>query len=94
MRGLQRIFTRGIRKVTTMNKQRRKWINELIDKVTALQDEIDEVLQEEQECFDNMPESLQCSERGESAEEAISNLEEALSCIDDCVSNLESAIDC
>ncbi len=41
-----------------------------------------------------MPESLQCSERGESAEEAISNLEEALSCIDDCVSNLESAIDC
>ena len=94
MRGLQRIFTRGIRKVTTMNKQRRKWINELIEKVTALQDEIDEVLQEEQECFDNMPESLQGSERGESAEEAISNLEEALSCIDDCVSNLESAIDC
>lgn len=77
-----------------MNKQRRKWINELIEKVSALQDEIDEVLQEEQECFDNMPESLQSSERGEIAEEAISNLEEALSCIDDCVSNLESAIDC
>ncbi len=75
-----------------MNKQRRKWIDELIDKVSALKDEIDEVLQEEQDYYDNMPENLQSSERGETAEEAIYSLEEAESCLDDCISNLEGAI--
>ena len=76
-----------------MNKQRRKRINDLIDEISALKGKIDEVLQEEQDYYDNMPESLQSSERGENSEEAISNLEEALSCIDDCVSSLEAAID-
>ena len=76
-----------------MNKQRRKLINELIGKAYDLSCEIEEVLNEEQESFDNMPENLQYSERGESMQEAISSLEEAQSSIDDCKSYLESLIE-
>lgn len=76
-----------------MNKQRRKQISELMQKVSDLKEELDEVLQEEQDYYDNMPENLQYSARGETSEEAICNLEEACSCLDDCISNLESSIE-
>ncbi len=75
-----------------MNKQRRKWIDELIDKVSVLKDEINEVLQEKKDYYYNMPENLQSSERGEISEEAIYSLEEAESCLDDCISNLKGAV--
>lgn len=76
-----------------MNKERRKRVNELIEKAYELNCEIEEILNEEQECFDNMPENLQYSERGETMQEAINSLEEAQSCIDDCKSYLESLIE-
>lgn len=76
-----------------MNKQRRKFIRELIEQATALSQQIEEVLNEEQDYYDYMPENLQGSERGQNAEEAISCLEEAQYSIEDCISNLESAIE-
>ena len=76
-----------------MNKQRRKVINELIEQAQELSSKIEEVLNEEQDYFDYMPENLQNSERGQNAEEAICNLEEAQGNIEDCISNLESAIE-
>ena len=47
---------------------------------------LEAVRDEEQDSYDNMPESLQNGERGEIAQEALNNLEEA-------ISNIESAID-
>ena len=76
-----------------MNKQRRKVIRELIEQATALSQQIEEVLNEEQDYFDYMPENLQGSERGEIAQEAICDLEEAQCNIEDCISNLESSIE-
>lgn len=76
-----------------MNKQRRECIGKLIEKANELKYEIEEVLNEEQECFDNMPENLQYGERGENMQEAINNLEEAQSSIEDCVLSLESSIE-
>lgn len=61
-----------------MNKDRRKRIAEIHAKMTELRDMLEEILEEEQEAFDNMPESLQSSERGENMETVIYNLEEAL----------------
>ena len=46
---------------------------------------------DEQEAFDNMPESLMESERGEAMEEAIGNMEEAASMIDSIMSLIEDA---
>ncbi|MBQ7349231.1 MAG: hypothetical protein IJW47_04480, partial [Clostridia bacterium] len=61
-----------------MNKQRRKRIDELIEQLESVKSEIETVLEEEQEYFDNMPESFQYGEKGEKAEEAIRSIEDAV----------------
>lgn len=47
-----------------MNAVRRKKISKIMDALAQIQEELQEVLEEEQEAFDNMPESIQFSERG------------------------------
>lgn len=86
-----------------MNNQRRKDIAEIVAKLAdldalknELKDAIEQVRDEEQEYYDNMPEGLQGSDRGYAAEEAINNLDEAVSMLDDLdvdtlVSSLEEA---
>ena len=41
-------------------------------------DDLNEVMEEEQEYLDNMPENLQDSEKAETANEAVENLQEAI----------------
>lgn len=76
-----------------MNKQRRKEIERIIDGLISWQDAIEEVLSEEQDYLDNIPENLQTSEKAEIAENAISCLEEASSNIQDLLDNLSEAMD-
>lgn len=59
-----------------MNNVRRKRLREAIELLEQAKWIIDEVKEEEQEYFDNMPEGIQTSERGEQMEEIIYNLEE------------------
>ena len=84
-----------------MNNSRRKEIEKLkskledviMDATSEIEDikgQLDEIKDEEQESFDALPDSLQCSERGEAMENAITNLEEADSLLDDLISNLDS----
>lgn len=68
-----------------MNAKRRNAITSLIERLQVLHDEVEQIAQDEQETFDNMPESLQQSERGQTSENAASAL-------DDAVSNLDAAI--
>ena len=53
--------------------------------------ELEGVLEEEQEAFDNMPESLQTSERGEISENAIGEIESAIENISDAIDSIENA---
>jgi hypothetical protein len=53
---------------------------------------LEEVRDEEQDAYDNMPEGLQYSERGDMMQEAIDSLDEAVDAVDEVISNLESAI--
>lgn len=69
-----------------MNKQRRERIQEVVDQISVLCQELEELRDEEQEYMDNMPENLQCSERYEMAEVAVDNLDSA-------IGSLEEAID-
>lgn len=81
-----------------MNKAREK---ALFKAITALQEalsagesDFETIRDEEQEYFDNMPESLQDSERGERANSFIEALEEVLNSIsdlNDAISNLGRA---
>ena len=76
-----------------MNKSRRKRIAAVIstlenagyDIIESARDEIEDILWEEEDAYDNMPENLQYSIRGEESSEAIDNLQEA-------VDNLEEAL--
>lgn len=58
-----------------MNKDRRARLQELVEALACIQEE-------EQEAFDNMPESLQESERGEAMQEAIDAMDEAKDALD------------
>ncbi len=74
-----------------MNKDRRTEINKAIGMLQEALSILETARDEEQEYYDNMPESLQGSERGEAAEQAVSNLEDACSNLEDAISSAESA---
>ena len=52
---------------------------------------VEEIRDEEQEPFDNLPEGLQSSERGNAMEEAISNLDSAIDGINELSDKFEDA---
>lgn len=74
-----------------MNNKRRKHINNIINILETSKDEISEILEEEQDAFDNLPENLMESERGELAQNAIDLLEEAVNNVEEAINNLEEA---
>lgn len=78
-----------------MNNQRRKQIRNIeknIDSayntcdeflIDSIISDIESVLMEEESCYDNLPESLQYSERAYKMEVAIDNLQEAIGVLED-----------
>ena len=73
-----------------MNKARRE---ELLDVATTLGealDRLEEIRDDEQESFDNLPEGLQCSSRGESMQEALDQMDEWYDKIADIQSEIEN----
>lgn len=60
-----------------MNKNRRKRLAEAAELLEQARDILEECKDEEQEAHDNLPESLQYSERGEEMESNIQAMEEA-----------------
>lgn len=83
-----------------MNNARRKAINSLVAKLNDLRTKIDDlsseleiIANEEQEAYDNMPDSLRESERGEAVCQCASNLADAFSNIDSLGSNVDDLVD-
>ena len=77
-----------------MNKARRKRIVSVIktlenitdyNLVESTKNEIEDILWEEEDAYDNMPENLQYSMRGEESSEAIDYLQEAVDKLDETV---------
>lgn len=74
-----------------MNKQRRKDINECVSQIDTLQSQLDAIMKDEQDAYDNLPESLQESEKGEVMTNAIDNIQTAIDYLDDARSCLQDA---
>lgn len=74
-----------------MNKERRNQISKIITSLETLRYEIENLREDEQEAFDNLPEGIQCSDRGEAMEAAASELDDAYNSIDEAISQLETA---
>lgn len=76
-----------------MNKMNRKQLSDLISRIETIHEELDEIKDGEEAKFDNMPESLQDSEKGESLSEVIDFLDSASESLNECVESIQSAID-
>ena len=77
-----------------MNNDRRKAIQKVIDELEEMKVTIEDLRDEEQqEAFDNMPESLQDSERGQASQQAYDNLESSINYFEELVGYLESAVE-
>lgn len=84
-----------------MNKQRRKELANIvsamenvstpidIEELEGIKSDIEMVLMDEEMAFDNMPEGLQYSMRGEASQEAQDNMGEAIDAIDEFISDYE-----
>ena len=72
-----------------MNKQRRKHIKDAISAIGKIEALIQNILDEEQDAYDSMPEGLQASENGMISEEAQDNLDAAIEALEEAVSYLE-----
>lgn len=76
-----------------MNNARRKNLTNIRARIEELKSDLELLLEEEQEAFDNMPESIQYSDRGETMEEGISALEDAVSSLEESMEYIDTAIE-
>lgn len=72
-----------------MNKERRNKISKIVESIEKIKSDLQDVLSEEENVFDNMPENLQCSMRGEESEESIDYMNEAVDALDNAIEQLE-----
>lgn len=75
-----------------MNANRRKAIDKIVSRLEELQADLASVWGEEQEAYDNTPESLQESGRYTESEEAISAMEDADGSIQEAIDYLSDLI--
>jgi len=76
-----------------MNKERRNKITKIIKDLEEIKSRLQSVLSDEEYAFDNMPENLQGSMRGEESEEAIECMDEANDAIENAIEQLEEAVE-
>ncbi len=74
-----------------MNNQRRKAIDDILNELADLRSRLETGQSDEQDAYDNLPESIKDSERGEKAEQACSYLDDALTAFDEIDSALNDA---
>lgn len=84
-----------------MNNQRRRELNRIatamesvsmpvdIKELEGIKSDIESILWDEEFAFENMPENLQYSMRGEASQEAQDNMNEAIDLIDEFISDYE-----
>ncbi len=73
-----------------MNNDRRKKIKKIIIDMESIKALLEDVLVDEESSFDNMPEGLQYSEKGEASQEAIDLMNEAVEGFEEVIDNLNS----
>ena len=73
-----------------MNRERRAKLKEIIDNIEKVKGKLREVLNDEENAFDNMPENLQSSMRGEESQEAMDSMEEAVDLLEEAIEQLNS----
>lgn len=84
-------FNNLVTEENDMNATRRKEIDSLIEQVNNIISKANLISESEQAAYDNLPESFQDSERGETMEDAIDNLETAITSLEEALEFLAAA---
>ena len=71
-----------------MDKERRERISEAVGLIHQAREILEEVLDEEQKCYESLPEGMQNGEKGEQMQENMEIIEDVLGCLED-VDDLE-----
>lgn len=75
-----------------MNKARRKNLATIIETLEAMKSSLEDVRDEEESAFDNLPESIQESERGETMQEIVDALYDACDSLEETIDSLNEII--
>lgn len=73
-----------------MNNVTRKQIKNLISELNTISDKLENILDDEQDKFDNLSEGLQYSLMGETMEDAIDCMNDGLNSINEAIINLKN----
>lgn len=76
-----------------MNKIRRKNLQTIIDRLEDIKADLEEIIYEEEEYRDNIPENLQGSEKYERADEACDNLNDAADTLNEVIDSITTAME-
>lgn len=77
-----------VEKIAESYEEVKEQLDEIQEKLESYQSEIEDMASLERDKFDNLPEGLQCSERGEAYEQAADTLDEAASNLEEAVGSL------
>lgn len=72
-----------------MNQAQRKLIADIAERLEAIKSEVETLRDEEQDKFDNMPDSLQGSEKGERFQAHIDSLASAFDSLEEAANSLQ-----
>lgn len=72
-----------------MNKARRAALAKVAERLEEWRLELETLQQEEQDYLDNLPENMQCGERAERSQDAISAIEEAGNSVASAIESIE-----
>ncbi|EDE2726594.1 hypothetical protein GBH96_22380 [Salmonella enterica] len=75
-----------------MNNERRKCLTALSQQLAELKDDVQVVLDEEEDAFNNLPEGLQNGERGDAMQTAIAALDATLNALEEACEQLIEAM--
>mgnify|MGYP000009604586 FL=1 len=75
-----------------MNKARRKKIERIVTIMKAFKEDLEMLRDEEEQAYDNTPDSFKDCEKGERAEEIVESLSTAPDCVEEALSELESVL--
>ena len=76
-----------------MNKSRKKWLQDTIEAIENAKIELESIRDEEDECWSNLPESIQYGERGDAMQENIDDIDSEISNLEDVISNLNDIVE-
>lgn len=73
-----------------MNKNRRARLKTIEEELSKCSELLNSILDEEQDCMDNIPENLRETDRYYTMEECVDTLGEVISSLDDAINSINS----